>query len=315
MADACELSSAKTQHTKKMPSNTKRKADVSEIVQTPKKIKKPSPNLRQWTKEEELQLLEKVRVALDEQENTTGKHGMYLKSLDLKTVTLPGFSNEEIQTKFHRLCQSVRKMRTAREVIEDIKVPSHANRSPKTPKPFVDPNQPKMPLTSYFRYCQKHRAKLAKKYPNLKSTELAAKLSKKWRKMSEERKKAYTEQYEEEKKEYETQLLDFLKNKYPNVEPPLSAFELWANQARKDLLVSNPDISAKKLKKKLKRKWKEIDEKGKKTWIKKEKTEMRKYQKKIKEIAVTPRAILHTDTENGFKHTDTENSTKHSDTD
>ena len=69
---------------------------------------------------------------------------------------------------------------------------------------------------------------------------------------------------------------------YPDERPPKTAFELWSESKEKEMKKDRPDMSQKKLNKKVKKYWEKLEESKKEKWEKKAKREVTRYIKKMK---------------------------------
>eukprot|EP01089_Gocevia_fonbrunei_P009444 TRINITY_DN2174_c0_g1_i1.p3 TRINITY_DN2174_c0_g1~~TRINITY_DN2174_c0_g1_i1.p3 ORF type:complete len:161 (+),score=42.63 TRINITY_DN2174_c0_g1_i1:276-758(+) len=66
--------------------------------------------------------------------------------------------------------------------------------------------QPKRPLSGYLFFCQKHRAEIKDKYPNLKLTDVSKKLGKLWGKAGKKEKEEMQKLADNDKVRYEKQM-------------------------------------------------------------------------------------------------------------
>lgn len=241
-----------------------------------------------WTFEEEEMLFEKVGEYLENKEGSeeAKKKCVFLKSVEWEKVPLCGErTREEAKARFMLLSNRVRKTRTAMEILQDMKTShkkdtgsSTVSRKRKAP---VDPDLPKKPITSYMLFYQAKKSKLLEKHPELSVIEISQKLGKRWRNLSDEKKQKYSDQWHNDMEDYNHKMMKYLKNHHPDVEPPLTAFDLWAEEESKQIKSDKPEISDRKLKKKLNRRWENLEESEKSKWTDKEKKEMKKYKKRI----------------------------------
>lgn len=231
-----------------------------------------------WSHEQDLKLLEKVEKHLD---GATETKNIFIKDIVWNKVKFDGFDEHEVQKRWNTLTSRIRKMRTAKEVLEDAKRKvADQKDSRKRKRDETDPTLPKMPLTAYLIFCEERRPRMAEKYSTLGSKQLMAKLAKKWRKLSEEKKEKYKEMYREKRQKYEHDLTQYFVEHNPDETAPKTAFDLWAETKATEMKKSRPDISEKKLKKKLNKYWERLEDKEQ--WEKKAKKEVDKFIKRMK---------------------------------
>jgi hypothetical protein len=72
----------------------------------------------------------------------------------------------------------------------------------KKAKKEKDPNAPKKPLGAYMWYCKEVREEVKKDFPNLKVTEMGAKLGGMWKALTEDGKKPFYALAEKDKERY-----------------------------------------------------------------------------------------------------------------
>jgi hypothetical protein len=72
-----------------------------------------------------------------------------------------------------------------------------------------DPNAPKRPMSAYMLFANANRDKVKNEKPELKFTEIASELGKRWKEVSEKDKKKYTDLAEKEKLRYKTEMESF----------------------------------------------------------------------------------------------------------
>jgi hypothetical protein len=80
---------------------------------------------------------------------------------------------------------------------------------------------------------------------------------------------------------YNHEIIDYLKSHNPEVCPPKTRFELWAEDEKKLLKRERPEISEKKLTKKIKRRWENLEEEDRTKWEELEKKEVKKFRDRI----------------------------------
>lgn len=236
-----------------------------------------------WTQDQELTLLENVENHL---QSSARVKDIYVKDITWSKIAFEDFDENDVHKRWNALTSKIRKMRTAKEILEDAKLKVAEKednvRSRKRKQDDRDPAFPKTPLTSFFIFCEEKRPRLAQKYTNLTSIELTSKLSKKWQKLSDQKKQKYKEIYLENKKKFDHDVTQYFIEHYPDEKPPKTAFELWSDFKEKEMKKDRPEISQKKLHKKIKKYWETLEESEKEKWESKSKREVTKYIKKMK---------------------------------
>ena len=236
-----------------------------------------------WTQDQELMLLKNVENHLQSSERVKD---IYVKDITWSKIAFEDFDEHDVHRRWNTLTSKIRKMRTAKEILEDTKLKVAEKednvRSRKRKQDDRDPAIPKTPLTSFLIFCEEKRPRLAQKYTNLGSKELTSKLAKKWQKLSDQKKQTYKEIYLEKKKKFDHDITQYYIEHYPDEKPPKTAFELWSNSKEKEIKKDRPELSQKKLNKKIKKYWEKLEESEKEKWEGKAKREVTKYIKKMK---------------------------------
>lgn len=242
----------------------------------------PGASPSKWTLKEEEDLLEKVEEYLKNREEAEGtKKPIYIKHMDWSKIDCGDHTPEEAQQRFLTISHRVRKIRTAREVVQDMQDVLKKTASSVKKKDTIDPELPKKPHTPYIRFVMAKRNGIVERHPEMNNPDIARKLGSKWKKLSEEKKKKYLDVYHEEMEDYTAQLMDYLKKHNPGINPPKTKFELWAEEEKKKIKQDRPEISEKKLAKKLRRRWENLEEEEKEKWEKKEKKEQKNFRDRI----------------------------------
>lgn len=242
-----------------------------------------------WTHDTERTLLQNVQSYL---ESAGESKVIFVKDIAWGEIAFGGFDEDDVHKRWNTLTSKIRKMRTAKEILEDAKLKladrmekEDNAKSRKRKREDKDSAVPKMPLTSYFIFCEQKRPRLAQKYTEMNSKDLAVKLSKKWKKISEEKKQKYQDIYVENKKKYDQEIVQYYLKLYPDEKPPKTAFDVWSHKKKEEIKKERPDISEKKMNKKLTKFWEKLEDGEKEQWQKKAKTEVDKYIRKMKKKA------------------------------
>ena len=230
-----------------------------------------------WSHEEDLKLLEKVAEYLDDVEN------VFVKDIVWGEVAFDGYNEHDVQNRWRALTSKIRKIRTAKEILEDTKKKVSEKKQTSKKRKREESSQPKRPITAYLLYCEEKRPRFAEKYSTLSATELTKKMAKKWQRLSDEKKAKYKEMYRENRQRFERDIFQYFVEKNPEETPPRSAFDLWSFEKAAEIKKSRPDISEKKLQKKLKKYWERLEEKEE--WEQKAKKETEKFIKKMSKKA------------------------------
>lgn len=246
-------------------------------------VEETKAKTRGWSRDEELTLLQNVENHLQSSER--GKD-IYVKDIAWGKITFGEFDEDDVHRRWNALTSKIRKMRTVNEILEDAKLKvaekDDSVKSRKRKRDDKDPAFPKTPLTSYLIFCEEKRPRLAQKYTDLGSKELMTKLAKKWQKLSDQKKQKYQDIYVENRKKFDHDITQYFIEHYPDEKPPKTAFNLWSESKEKEIKKDRPDISEKKLKKKVKKYWEKLEDSEKEHWEKKAKSEVSKYIKRMK---------------------------------
>ena len=244
-------------------------------------------NTVSWSREQDLKLLGKVESHLNSFE---AEKQVFVKDLEWREIAFDDFDEHEVKKRWRTVTSGVRRIRNAKEILEDAKIKiEHRKPARKRKKDAKDPSIPALPKSAYFLFMIKKRPRMAAKYPSLSILELATKIGKKWRKMSEDEREKYKAMYRENKEQYDRDLTQYFLKNNPDKTPPKTAFELWSKGKAKELKNSRPDISEKKLNKKLQKYWESLEDKE--HWESKAKKETEKFIKRMKEKAQRDKGI------------------------
>jgi len=76
-----------------------------------------------------------------------------------------------------------------------------------------DPNAPKVPMSSYLLFSQKHRLRVKEEHPDMTPTEIASELGRIWRAMTQEEKEGYISEANHLRDEFQTLNAEYKKQK------------------------------------------------------------------------------------------------------
>ncbi|KAM6954118.1 LOW QUALITY PROTEIN: upstream binding transcription factor, like [Aplochiton taeniatus] len=227
-----------------------------------------------WSKEDCLTLLEKIRTVLPDSDSmkykTTESH------FDWEKVCFGGFTGAMCKQKWQKVSTEVRKYRTMTELIVDAL--EYVKNPYKGKKLKTHPEFPKKPLTPYFRFFMEKRAKYAKIHPEMSNLDLTKILSKKYKELPDKKKQKYITEFQREKESFEKNMARFKEN-HPELieerkksdlpEKPKTPQQLWYNHEKKTYMKLHPDVSQKELKEALRRQWSQLSDKKRLKWISK----------------------------------------------
>ncbi|XP_030016239.1 upstream binding transcription factor, like isoform X1 [Sphaeramia orbicularis] len=227
-----------------------------------------------WTKEDCLTLLERIRSVLPDGDamkyKTTESH------FDWEKVCFGSFTGDMCRQKWQKVSSEVRKYRTMTELIVDAM--EFVKNPYKGKKLKTHPDFPKKPLTPYFRFFMEKRAKYAKIHPEMSNLDLTKILSKKYRELPDKKKQKYITEFQREKEEFEKNMSRF-KEEHPELieerkksdlpEKPKTPQQLWYNHEKKTYMKLHPEVSQKELKEALRRQWSQLSDKRRLKWISK----------------------------------------------
>ncbi|KAM9321777.1 LOW QUALITY PROTEIN: upstream binding transcription factor, like [Pholidichthys leucotaenia] len=240
---------------------------------------------REWTKEDVLTLLERIRTVLPDSDAM--KYKPTESHFDWEKVRFSSFTAEMCRQKWTKVSTEVRKYRTMTELIVDaiefVKNPY------KKKKLKTHPDFPKKPLTPYFRFFfMEKRAKYAKIHPEMSNLDLTKILSKKYKELPDKKKQKYITEFQE-KEEFEKNMARSSEEEHPELiedrkksdlpEKPKTPQQLWYNHEKKIYMKLHPEVSQKELKEALRRQWSQLSDKRRLKWISKALELQKDYEK------------------------------------
>ncbi|XP_033849746.2 nucleolar transcription factor 1-A-like isoform X1 [Acipenser ruthenus] len=235
---------------------------------------KCEPVMEEWSKEDCLTLLDRIRTLLPDVDAT--KYKTTESHFDWEKVCFGPFTGDMCKQKWQKVSTEVRKYRTMTELLIDAI--EYVKNPYKGKKLKTHPDFPKKPLTPYFRFFMEKRAKYAKIHPEMSNLDLTKILSKKYKELPEKKKLKYIQDFQREKESFEKNMARFKEN-YPDLieerkksdvpEKPKTPQQLWYNHEKKTYLKLHPDVSPKELKDALRRQWSQLSDKKRLKWISK----------------------------------------------
>lgn len=159
-----------------------------------------------WSKEDIVELLERMENNLPSKDSSHTFKTTQSK-MDWEKVAFKDFSGETCKLKWLEVSYSLRKFRTLTELVLEAK--ERVQNPYKSKKPKKHPDLPKKPLTAYLRFFKEKQPQYSHMYPELSSRELTVLLSEVYKKLPEEVKRKYTQDFRKEKREFKKKLAQF----------------------------------------------------------------------------------------------------------
>ncbi|KAI4552995.1 hypothetical protein MJT46_016289 [Ovis ammon polii x Ovis aries] len=158
-----------------------------------------------WSKEDIVQLLEYMEKSIPSSDRHTFK--MTQSVMDWEKVAFKDFSGEKCKLKWLEISHNLRKFRTLKELILEAK--ENINNPSKSRNHKKHPDLPKKPLTAYLRFFKEMRPQYLQKYPKMSNQELTKVLSEEYRKLPEQLKLKYSQDFQKEKQEFQEKMALF----------------------------------------------------------------------------------------------------------
>ena len=147
-----------------------------------------------WSKEDIVRLLESMEKNIPSSDGHTFKSTQSV--MDWGKVAFKDFSGEMCKLKWLEISYNLRKFRTLKELILEAK--ENVNNS-KRIKHKKHPDLPKKPLTAYLRFFKEMRPQYLQKHPKISNQELTKVLSEEYKKLPEQLKLKYSQDFQKEK--------------------------------------------------------------------------------------------------------------------
>ena len=157
-----------------------------------------------WSKEDIVQLLESMEKNIPSNERHTFKATQSV--MDWGKVAFKDFSGEMCKLKWLEISYNLRKFRTLKELVLEAKENVNNFKSKKHKK---HPDLPKKPLTAYLRFFKEMRPQYLQKHPKMSNKELTKVLSEEYRKLPEQLKLKYSQDFQKEKQEFQEKMALF----------------------------------------------------------------------------------------------------------
>ncbi|XP_039278514.1 nucleolar transcription factor 1-A-like isoform X3 [Nilaparvata lugens] len=246
-----------------------------------------------WTDEERKKLLSRMEAQLPAADSSMYKTS--LAAVNWDSVKFDHYTSEQCRHEFSTILSNIRKFRTLSEIMADAVKWVDA---PK--KKTAHPDKPSKPMTSYIIFYAEKRAKLAKKYPDMKCTELAQKIADKFKQLPPEKKQKYIDKYERQKEEFQEKLKKFYEL-HPDQIPvevhkkklnpagltkPQPPFKLYCDERLKKH-EQDENFDQKAFLVKCKAKWQNMSERKKFVWIKYTVEKENEYMAKMRAFQAT----------------------------
>ncbi|XP_055270881.1 upstream-binding factor 1-like protein 1 [Moschus berezovskii] len=158
-----------------------------------------------WSKEDIVQLLESMEKSIPSNDRHTFKTTQSV--MDWEKVAFKDFSGEKCKLKWLEISYNLRKFRTLKELILEAK--ENVNNPSKNRNHRKHPDLPKKPLTAYLRFFKEMRLQYLQKHPKMSNQELTKVLSEEYRKLPEQLKLKYYQDFQKEKQEFQEKMALF----------------------------------------------------------------------------------------------------------
>ncbi|RZF41760.1 hypothetical protein LSTR_LSTR012239 [Laodelphax striatellus] len=248
-----------------------------------------------WTDEQMKLLLSRIEGQLPKNDSVNYKKSF--TTLNWDDVKFDHFTSEQCKAEFISILSKLRKHRTMTEILGDAVKWVDA---PK--KKTAHPDKPSKPMSSYLIFYMEKRPKLAKKYPDMKLTELTQKIADKFKHLPPEKKQKYIDKAENKREEYQEKLKKFyelhpdqlvaeaaLKAKKPNpagLFRPQPPFKNYCDKKLKEH-ENDENFDQKAFIAKCKEKWHKMSDKKKFAWIKGTLEKENEFMEKMKVFQAT----------------------------
>ena len=183
-------------------------AEVSELLgpfKCPKDLEMTRPKSQDdWSREDIVQLLECMEKNIPPNDRHTFKTTQSV--MDWGKVAFKDFSGEMCKLKWLEVSYNLRKFRTLKELVLEAKENVNNSQSRKHKK---HPDLPKKPLTAYLRFFKEMRPQYLQKQPKMSNQELTKVLSEEYRKLPEQIKLKYSQDFHREKQEFQEKMALF----------------------------------------------------------------------------------------------------------
>ncbi|XP_068833497.1 upstream-binding factor 1-like protein 1 [Capricornis sumatraensis] len=157
-----------------------------------------------WSKEDIVQLLESMEKNIPSNDRHTFKATQSV--MDWGKVAFKDFSGEMCKLKWLEISYNLRKFRTLKDLVLEAKENVNNFKSKKHKK---HPDLPKKPLTAYLRFFKEMRPQYLQKHPKMSNQELTKVLSEEYRKLPEQFRLKYSQDFQKEKQEFQEKMALF----------------------------------------------------------------------------------------------------------
>ncbi|XP_059934675.1 upstream-binding factor 1-like protein 1 [Mesoplodon densirostris] len=158
-----------------------------------------------WSKEDIVKLLECMENNIPSNDRRTFKTTQ--SQMDWEKVAFKDFSGEMCKLKWLELSYNLRKFRTLKELVLEAK--ENVDNPYKCRKHKKHPDLPKKPLTAYLRFFKEMQPQYSQKYPKMSNWELTKVLAEEYKKLPEQLKLKYRQDFQKEKQEFEEKIALF----------------------------------------------------------------------------------------------------------
>ena len=127
--------------------------------------------------------------------------------MDWEKIACKEFSGEMYKLKWLEISHNVRKLHTLTELVLEAK--ENVHNPSKSRKHKKHPDLPKNPLTAYLHFFKEMRPQYLQKHPKMSNQELTKALSEAYRKLPEQLKLKYSQDFQKEEQEFQEKMALF----------------------------------------------------------------------------------------------------------
>ncbi|KAL3362408.1 hypothetical protein AABB24_015013 [Solanum stoloniferum] len=162
----------------------------------------------EWKNMTEQQKAPYEEMAMKKKEKYLQEMEVYKKKKDEEAAEHMKEEEESMKLKKQEALQLLKKKEKTENLIKKTK----ENRQKKKQKDDnVDPNKPKKPASSFFRFSREERKKLVEERPGINNSTINALISLKWKELSEEEKQVWTNEAAEAMEGYKKEMEEYNK--------------------------------------------------------------------------------------------------------
>ncbi|KAK4490788.1 hypothetical protein RD792_001501 [Penstemon davidsonii] len=184
--------------------SNERRTALSEENKTVQEVAKITGE--EWKNMTEKQKAPYEKVALKNKEQYMQEMELYKQKKDEEAANLKKEEDELMKLQKQEAMQLLKKKEKTENLIKKTKENIQKQKKEKGEKNIVDPNKPKKPASSFFRFSKEARKNLSEERPGINNSTLSALISVKWKELSEEEKKVWNDEAAEAMEVYKKEL-------------------------------------------------------------------------------------------------------------